>query len=515
MDLSKFNDDSFDVKDWINSAFKSPQAVQTEKKEQFASVLVTKLQFLIKEANKSLEDSSQQVVTNVTRVLRDVDAVKQEAALLKSQMEAVQEQIESVEHETQHSMQVLVELDRVKTRVESARGALEEANKWSTLVSAVEEKFSEGDVKSVADQIAAMKASLVILKNAPDYNEKNYHLESLKNRLETWLSSRVVECFNNQSQESADFLLDVFRKIDRESSFKNTYYSCRLALYVGNWNKLEKSGDKLAEFYSNMTIDCEKEEGWLAGLFTSDARDMSITLMAKVCNHVQHEIADMLKTTINSCDDDVEALDVLIKNCKHANKFVKSLKLGPEDSALIQPILKPYTTHLFNFGKMIQQKLYIQLNEVQIDDENFTDSLHKFQNSIEKIFQLMFQAFDICEDLTGGLAIESCLQASNNFLTKYAFKCSLFLDMMRKKWKAGAERDILSESDAWRAFSDSLQLITCTGDLVIALDDAEEQVGQKIVEVAERFFTNDGFIGVLAVPDTDRYNYRVLKVKIS
>ena len=38
MDLSKFNDDSFDVKDWINSAFKSPQAVQTEKKESMSEI---------------------------------------------------------------------------------------------------------------------------------------------------------------------------------------------------------------------------------------------------------------------------------------------------------------------------------------------------------------------------------------------------------------------------------------------------------------------------------------------
>ena len=54
MDLTKFNNPSFDVKDWINSAFRSSEAQSIDKKEQYASVLVTKLQFLIKEANRAL-----------------------------------------------------------------------------------------------------------------------------------------------------------------------------------------------------------------------------------------------------------------------------------------------------------------------------------------------------------------------------------------------------------------------------------------------------------------------------
>merc|ERR1712061_436512 len=192
---------------------------------------------------------------------------------------------------------------------------------------------------------------------------------------------------------------------------------------------------------------------------------MSIELGSKICEFLQHEIADIILVQVNSCDDDVEALEFLTKSYVQVNTFVQTLDLPP-NSKLVIPIYKPYTPHLYNFGKMIQQKLFIQLNEIQIDSENFTDALHKFESSIDKTFQLLFQALEICDTFTGGLAIDSTLPALNKFLSKFAMKCSLFLKNLWRKWKLQSG-EVLTESECWRAFSDSIQLISCTGDLII------------------------------------------------
>ena len=532
MDLSKFNDPTFDVKDWINAAFKSPAAEKHEKKDVYAAQVVTKLQFLIKEANRALEDSSNQVVTNVTRVLRDVDTVKQEAALLKSQMESVHEQIESVESETQHSMQVLVELDKVKSRVEAAKGALEEANKWSALVALTEEKFSENDVKGVAESLEAMKASLIVLREAPDYDDKHRKLEDLKNKMEMWLNPLAQDVFNKHDTKQAGELIIYFTKIDRLVSLERIYGNCRRRHYNDEWDKLFKRApspgqadsprsptpeaqlldsskeDKLLAFYDLLHEAKTKESDWLNKIFDQEtSKKLATNLVSKTCEVLQSQIENLITREVNSCEDNVEALNVLTIKCAHVYKFVENLELEPTESELIDPILAPYTSHLYSFGKMIQQKLFIELNSVQIEDENFIDSLHKFQNSVDRIFAILFSALNICEDLTGGLAIEECLSACNEYLLKYAQKASMFLRSLKKKWKVGASdtnketsyKNILSEDEAWRAFSDSMQLISVTGNLLTQIDEANENICTDIMNIGEKFFKSEtGFMEILS-----------------
>ena len=54
MDFSKFLDDDFDVKDWVNGAFKMQKDVPG-KADAHAATLVMKLQLFIQEVNNAIE----------------------------------------------------------------------------------------------------------------------------------------------------------------------------------------------------------------------------------------------------------------------------------------------------------------------------------------------------------------------------------------------------------------------------------------------------------------------------
>lgn len=58
MDFSKFLADDFDVKDWVNGAFKVAQKDAPGKTDAHASTLVMKLQLFIQEVNNSIEGES-------------------------------------------------------------------------------------------------------------------------------------------------------------------------------------------------------------------------------------------------------------------------------------------------------------------------------------------------------------------------------------------------------------------------------------------------------------------------
>lgn len=55
MDFSKFLDDDFDVKDWVNGAFKVVQKDAPGKADAHAATLVMKLQLFIQEVNNAIE----------------------------------------------------------------------------------------------------------------------------------------------------------------------------------------------------------------------------------------------------------------------------------------------------------------------------------------------------------------------------------------------------------------------------------------------------------------------------
>nr|XP_009665180.1 PREDICTED: conserved oligomeric Golgi complex subunit 7 isoform X2 [Struthio camelus australis] len=139
MDFSRFLADDFEVKSWVNGAFKAVQQDAPGKVDAHAATLVMKLQLFIQEVNNAVEETSHQALQNMPRVLREVEALKQEATFLKEQMILVKEDIKKFEEDTAQSMQVLVEIDRVKSRMQLAAESLQEADKWSTLSADIEE----------------------------------------------------------------------------------------------------------------------------------------------------------------------------------------------------------------------------------------------------------------------------------------------------------------------------------------------------------------------------------------
>lgn len=58
MDFSKFLAEDFDVKEWVNDAFKVAQKEAPGKADAHAATLVMKLQLFIQEVNNSIEGNS-------------------------------------------------------------------------------------------------------------------------------------------------------------------------------------------------------------------------------------------------------------------------------------------------------------------------------------------------------------------------------------------------------------------------------------------------------------------------
>ncbi|XP_026543900.1 conserved oligomeric Golgi complex subunit 7 [Notechis scutatus] len=283
MDFSKFLADDFEVKAWVNGAFRAVQQEAPGKVDAHAATLVMKLQLFIQEVNNAVEETSHQALQSMPRVLREVEALKQEAAFLKEQMVLVKGDIKKLEEDTAQSMQVLVKLDHVKSRMQLAVDSLQEADKWSTLSADIEETFKTQDVSLISNKLTSMQNSLAVLVDTPDYSEKCVHLEALKNRLEALASPQIVSAFSTQSVDQSRLFVKVFMEIDRMPQLLAYYYKCHKVQLMAAWQDLCQSDllldRQLAELYEVLLGTWHTQLQWATQIFQNPHQVVTVLLL--------------------------------------------------------------------------------------------------------------------------------------------------------------------------------------------------------------------------------------------
>ncbi|XP_077983120.1 conserved oligomeric Golgi complex subunit 7-like [Glandiceps talaboti] len=502
LDFSKFLDDSFDVKDWVNSAFKA-QRDSPQQKDALASTLVMKLQLFIQEVNNSIEETSQQALQNLPRVLRDIEAVKQEATLLQEQMQMVKEDIKKVEQDTAQSMQMLLELDAIKSKMQAASTALKEADNWTTLMSDIDDLFLSQDVQAISKKLLAMQHSLSLLAHCGDYEERSQYLETLKNRLETLISPQLIKAFNDHSLESAKEYVTIFSAINRLPQLYNYYYRCHKATLLQHWRKQYESNheqplvDWLPTFYDHLTSTWHTEVGWCQQIFDDPVK----------------VVCDMLSQTLVGLEPPLPAvlaesmqespLLVLIDVRQITLRFSRNIQgalQGVIDGEnydsyvydLVNAIHLPYTTYLLQYGELEQQHLLNLLNDIPLDRDELIDSAEILAESVTKVFNLVEEAVDRCMTLTEGCGSMGLIRAIKALFGSYCFEFNRVLTNLRAK--AGLDSPLPSSASSeitedWEQFQHALRIIQTCGDILLQIENIEGQLCNEIVKHAGKFLT--------------------------
>uniref|UniRef100_W5M8B1 Conserved oligomeric Golgi complex subunit 7 n=1 Tax=Lepisosteus oculatus TaxID=7918 RepID=W5M8B1_LEPOC len=502
MDFSKFLDDDFDVKEWVNGAFRMVQKEAPGKADGHAATLVMKLQLFIQEVNNAIEESSNQALQNMPRVLRDVEALKQEASFLKEQMVLVKEDIRKFEQDTVQSMQVLVEIDQVKSRMQLAAEALQEADKWSTLSADIEETFKTQDLSVISSKLTSMTSSLAMLADTPDYSEKCVHLEALKNRLEALASPQIVATFNSQSTDQAKLFVKVFTEIDRMPQLLAYYYKChkfrfRLKAMLLSFSSLPINSMH-SLFFNLCFLDSEYQLLCSEQIFRNPSEVVTV-LLIQTLGAMVPSIPVCLSTTIERTGQE-EKLEVLLELYETAAHFGKGLEaamlphLGDLNlvkvSELVTAVYGPYKQYQLQYGELEESNLLIQISAVPLERGEVIDCVQELSHSVNKLFGLANASVDRCIKLTDGLGVCGLLRALRALFTKYVSDFSTTLQSIRKKCKL---EDIPNTSlfrEDWTAFQNSVRIIATCGELQRQCGAYEQQLANRILSTAGKHLSD-------------------------
>nr|XP_033818844.1 conserved oligomeric Golgi complex subunit 7 isoform X2 [Geotrypetes seraphini] len=502
MDFSKFLDDDFDVKRWVNGAFRVVQKETPAKVDAHAATLVMKLQLFIQEVNNAVEETSHQALQNMPRVLRDIEALKQEASFLKEQMILVKEDIKKFEQDTAQSMQVLVEMDQVKSRMQIAAESLQEADKWSTLSTDIEETFKTQDVAVISEKLMSMQSSLAMLVDTPDYTEKCVHLEALKNRLEALASPQIVATFNTQSVDQARVFVKVFTQMERVPQLLAYYYKCHKVQLLSVWQELCQSDltldQQLTEFYDVLLGSWHLQLQWATQVFRNPHEVVTV-LLIQTLGAMVPSVSVCLNSGMERASQESK-LNTLLDLYQTTVHFAKGLEAAilphlreynsVKVTELVEAVYSPYKPYQLQYGGLEESHLLIHISAVPLEHGEVIDCVQELSQSVGKLFSLCSGAMERCIKLTEGLGACGLLKALSSVFTKYVADFTNTLQSIRRKCSL---ESILPDShfhEDWQAFQSSVRIIATCGELLHQFGDFEQQLGNRILATAGKYLSD-------------------------
>ncbi|XP_057317261.1 conserved oligomeric Golgi complex subunit 7-like isoform X1 [Hydractinia symbiolongicarpus] len=517
MDFSKFSDDNFDMKEWINNALRR-HSDSTTSVDVHTSNLVMKLQLFIQEVSKSLEETSQVALNNIPRVLREVESIKTETSLLKNQMMMVKDDIRKVEEDTAQSMRRLVEIDEVKSRMQGASNALKEADNWSTLSSEVDEYFEEGDISQIADKLIGMQKSLQVLQDVPDYSERSRMLENLKNRLEALLSTKLVKTFNNHDLDDAKYYVNIFSELDRLSQLQTYYNNCHKSSLMRTWSEIRDDPNQsilswLPTFFDHLLALWHREITWCGQVFPEPVRALC-SLLAQTIKSLHPSMQNCIKDSLN---EEENSLQLLIQLQVITQRFVQGLEKAVEmfqatpnkfnDALceLIDVVQSPYSSYLLQYSTLQQTTLMEVLDSLTMNTKDLADTAESMLDSISQAFRASGEALESCVKFTNGYGSAGLMEALQIFFSAYFGRLDCVLVDLRKHCHLDDDSHHADDdsSNQWSNFQHAFKIIEICGVLMTKMEEFRIKLSTELQKELTNIFQESH--------SQSRYNENYLK----
>ncbi|KAK2996643.1 hypothetical protein RJ639_025150 [Escallonia herrerae] len=354
VDLSKFSDEKFDAKKWINGACQSrhPQ----EPLEKHLVDLEMKLQMASEEIAASLEEQSAAAILRIPRGARDVVRLRDDAISLRhsgndilltlKQARSLQSRyplrfrhffvVLVAEGSSAESIATLAKVDIVKRRMEAAYETLQDAAGLTQLSSTVEDVFASGDLPRAAETLANMRHCLSAVGEVAEFANVRKQLEVLENRLDAMVQPRLTDALTTRKVDLAQELRGILIRIGRFKSLELNYTKVHSKSIKQLWENFDSrqqqnknSGEKkeverfsrthdfqsslqtvsfsswLPSFYDELLLYLEQEWKWAVLAFPDDYKalvpklliDTMATVSASFVSRINLATGDVIPET--------------------------------------------------------------------------------------------------------------------------------------------------------------------------------------------------------------------------
>lgn len=213
-DLSAFNNDGFNVIEWMNNALK--EKAEEENLESYLASLSMKLHIISQDYTDQLETGMIEAIATMPRISSEISRLEEILQSIDGEMNDLTKQLQALDQKNVAGIEDLSRLDMLKTNMENCKATLEEHARWSAVVREAR-TFLEGGgrLSDSADRIEIMYKSLDILKNISGHEEREQTYNELRDTLLTAMRPQVLRDVEGSDLAQLQEYLYVYAKLGK------------------------------------------------------------------------------------------------------------------------------------------------------------------------------------------------------------------------------------------------------------------------------------------------------------
>ncbi|KAK2975825.1 hypothetical protein RJ640_022842 [Escallonia rubra] len=486
VDLSKFSDEKFDAKKWINGACQSrhPQ----EPLEKHLVDLEMKLQMASEEIAASLEEQSAAAILRVPRAARDVVRLRDDAISLRhsgndilltlKQARSLQSRYplltvfddmpqQSFQRRNLHppqaegssaeSIATLAKVDIVKRRMEAAYETLQDAAGLTQLSSTVEDVFASGDLPRAAETLANMRHCLSAVGEVAEFANVRKQLEVLEDRLDAMVQPRLTDALTTRKVDLAQELRGILIRIGRFKSLELNYTKVHSKPIKQLWENF----DSRQQQNKNSVEKKEVERAVLA--FPDDYKslvpklliDTMATVSASFVSRINLATGDVIPETkalakgvLDILSGDMPKgvkvqtthLEALLDLHNMTGSFARNIQHLFAESDL-QVLLDTLKAVYLPYGQLESVTLSAEIARIDLrgavtrgigaQGVELSETVRRMEESIPQVIVLLEAAVERCINFTGGSEADELILALDDVMLQYISTLQEILKSLR------------------------------------------------------------------------------------
>ncbi|KAI8843279.1 oligomeric Golgi complex subunit 7 [Chytriomyces cf. hyalinus JEL632] len=339
------------AKAWANAQLASGSNAQSH---------VTAMQLRCADASKSVAAACEDAVRNIPRWRNDLTLVARNIAETRDAISA----LATLGSASNTAFDSLLVLDMIRSRMEAARNALQEAENWNSLTSELDEIFANSDFTKAGSRLAEASRSLALLQGTPDYEEKRSLLFTLQNQLESAVVNDLVLALKVHDLDRVKRLRIVFEHIQRSNEFSACFYKTVKAPLLKKWLELNQDlakanasnvGKQVVPFtniwkqFLNETLNSYRSEvRWIEEIFPNVVQTF-MKLIQQTFNSLKPSLRFSLDSLKTVHDEDLilivaSAFSATVEWCIHVECYLLPMLLSKKEAASV--VKKPSAMQL-------------------------------------------------------------------------------------------------------------------------------------------------------------------------
>jgi hypothetical protein len=410
---------------------------------------------------------------------------------------------DQVEESTSSSMYTLMELDGIKSRMQQTADALQEADNWTSLSADVEQVLASDNIQAIADKLIGMQKSLAVLHDIPDYQDRYQKLESVKNKLESKISPKLISAFNTHSLSEAKLYSQIFTDIERKDQLQRYYTHAHKTKLAKLWQTVqvenaEKSMTQwLPIFLDDLIATWHAEVKWCSQVM-SDPCDNVGSMLAETFMGLQPPFHQCIA---NCVETDSLQLTPLIMLRQAIVRFGHGLEHGlvtqglqtqagdEEMHSLARAIHSPFSEFQLTYANLEQDHLLAELGSISLEAQGLMDTVSLISDSIPKLYHLANSAVENCFAFTDGLGFAGLLSALESFFGSYLSRLDVVMLELKSicllELPTGDQPVIPSgHGEDWGQAQNAFGLLQCCGHLLQKFVSFQSNLSSSILSNA-------------------------------